>query len=138
MTAEQQDPRLQEMRICSNATAMDTKTRKRRHLPPEGLTYTDISKGSLHHQPLNEVWEGVDPGSIRSGHSGTLHAPELPWVGSVFLPGAESLVQDVTQYFHYTQESSNSKTSLVLGEGLKGFIFFPLKSDSCYEVELNN
>ena len=30
----------------------------------------------LHHQPLNE--EVMDPGSTLPGHSGTLHAPELP------------------------------------------------------------
>jgi len=37
----------------------------------------------LHCQPLNEVWEGVDPGSTPSEHSGTLRAPELPYVGQV-------------------------------------------------------
>ena len=47
-------------------------------------------------QPLNEVWEGVDTGSIPSHHSGTLHAPELPWVGPVLPAGAQSLVQAVT------------------------------------------
>ena len=47
----------------------------------------------LHCQPLNEIWEGVDPGSTPSGHSGKLLAPELPWVGPTFLPGAQSLVQ---------------------------------------------
>ena len=31
-------------------------------------------------QSLNEVWEGVDPGSTPSGHSGALHAPGLPWL----------------------------------------------------------
>jgi len=50
----------------------------------------------FHHQPLNEVWEGVDPGSNPSSHSGALHAPELPWVGPAFPPGAQSLVQAVT------------------------------------------
>ena len=38
----------------------------------------------LHCQPLNEIWEEVDPGSIPSNHSGTLHAAELPWVGPAF------------------------------------------------------
>ena len=38
----------------------------------------------LHCQPLNEVWAGVDPGSSPSGHSDTLHTPELPWVGPAF------------------------------------------------------
>jgi len=30
----------------------------------------------------------------------TLHAPELPWAGPAFPPGAPSLLQAVTQYFH--------------------------------------
>ena len=50
----------------------------------------------LHCQPLNEVWEGVDPVSTPSGHSGALLAPELPWVDPAFIPGAQSLVQAVT------------------------------------------
>jgi len=45
----------------------------------------------LHCQPLNEVWEGVDPGFILSNHTGTLHAAELPWVGPAFPSGAQSL-----------------------------------------------
>ena len=43
----------------------------------------------LHCQPLNEIWEGVDPGSIPSRHSGTLHAPELPGLA---LPSARSSI----------------------------------------------
>jgi len=38
----------------------------------------------------------MDPGSTTSGHSGTLHAPELPWVVPAFPPGAQSLVQAIT------------------------------------------
>lgn len=37
----------------------------------------------------------MDPGFAPSGHSDVLHAPELSWVGSAFLPGTESLVQSV-------------------------------------------
>jgi len=33
---------------------------------------------SLPCQPIHEVWEGVDPGSIPSSHSGALLAPEIP------------------------------------------------------------
>jgi len=44
----------------------------------------------------------VDPGSSPSGHSGTLHAAELPWAGPAFPPGAQSLLQAVTQRFLYT------------------------------------
>ena len=43
-----------------------------------------------------------DPGFTPSGHSGALHAAELPWVGPAFLPGAQSLVQAMTQHFRYT------------------------------------
>jgi len=32
----------------------------------------------------------------------TLHAPELPWAGPAFPPGAPSLLQAVTQHFCYT------------------------------------
>jgi len=52
----------------------------------------------LHCQPLNEVWEGGDPSSSPSGHSGTLHAAELPCVGPAFPPGAPSLLQAVTAF----------------------------------------
>ena len=58
----------------------------------------------LHCQPLKVVWEGVDPGSTHSSHSEVLHAPELTWVGPAFPPGAQSLVQAVTEHFHYTQQ----------------------------------
>jgi len=51
---------------------------------------------SLHCQPLKEIREGEDPGSTSSGHSGELHAAELPWVGPAFSPGVQSLIQAVT------------------------------------------
>jgi len=38
---------------------------------------------------------------MTSGHSAALHAPELPWVGPAFPPAAQSLLQAVTQDFHY-------------------------------------
>ena len=47
-------------------------------------------------QPLNEVWEGVDPDSTSTSHSGALLAPELPWIGPAFPPGAQSQFQAVT------------------------------------------
>jgi len=49
----------------------------------------------LHCQPLNEVGERVDPGSTPSNQSSALLAPELPWVGPAFPPGAQSLFQAV-------------------------------------------
>jgi len=48
----------------------------------------------------------VDPGSTPSGHSGVLHAAKLPQVGPAFPPGAQSLLQAVTQHFHYSQPTS--------------------------------
>jgi len=47
-------------------------------------------------KPLNDVWKGVDPGSIPSSRSTALIAPELPWIGPAFLPGAQSLVQAIS------------------------------------------
>jgi len=38
----------------------------------------------------------MDPGSTPSSHSGVYSAPELPWVGPAFPPGAWSLFQAVT------------------------------------------
>jgi len=37
-----------------------------------------------------------DLGFSPSGHPGSLHAPELPWVGPAFPPGAPSLLQAMT------------------------------------------
>jgi len=39
MAAEQQDPRLQQVRIHSNVTAVGTEIRKRSRLPSESLRY---------------------------------------------------------------------------------------------------
>ena len=75
--------------------------RERNYLPLKDMQDAEdrdhqIRCPHLHCQPLNEVWEGVDPGSSPSGHSGALHAPELPWVGPAFPPGAQSLVLAMT------------------------------------------
>jgi len=43
MTAEQQGPRLQQVRICSNATAVGIEIKEGSCLPPEYLIYTGIS-----------------------------------------------------------------------------------------------
>jgi len=98
ITAEQQSPRLQQV---ANMQQPHTNTQKQR----KEIAYLQKTSGRqgspaknpyLHCQPLNEVWEGVDPGSTPSAHSGTLHAPELPCVGPAFPLGAQSLVQTVT------------------------------------------
>ena len=60
---------LQQMRMSPNAAATDTKMKEKSCLPLEGLTQAGISSKRcphLHCQPLNEGWEGVDPGSIPS------------------------------------------------------------------------
>ena len=97
-TSEQQGPKLQQVRICSNATAVDTNIKERSYLPSEspGRQRPPARGPHLHCQPLNGVGEGVDSGSTPSGHSGAWHAPELPWVGPAFLPGVQSPFQAVT------------------------------------------
>jgi len=40
--AGQQGPWLQQVRICSNATAMDAEIKERSCLPAEGLRYTGV------------------------------------------------------------------------------------------------
>jgi len=58
--------------------------------------HRDVQQDTLASTALNEVWKGVDPGSTLSSHSGTLHAPELPWVGPAFPSSAQSLLQALT------------------------------------------
>ena len=103
MTAEQQGPRLQQVKICSNATAISTEIKGGKKASPlqkaSGIQGSPTRHPHLHHQPLNEVLERMDSGSSPSNHSGKLHAAELPWVGPAFPPGVPSLVQAVTQYF---------------------------------------
>ena len=104
-TAEQQGPRLQQVRTHSDATAVGSEIRERSCLPSEGLQNHQVGRDlqlkypHLHCQPLNEVWEGVDPGFTPSGHSAALHTPELPWFGPAFPPGAQSLLQAMTSHF---------------------------------------
>jgi len=43
-TAEQQEPRLQQVRICLNATALGTKIWERNHIPSESLRYAGGSR----------------------------------------------------------------------------------------------
>jgi len=70
----------------------------------------------LHCQPLNEVWEGVHPSSTPSSHSGALHAPEHPWVGPVFPPGVQSLLQAVTSSDIYVYIISIYCGSIAVGD----------------------
>ena len=105
--AEWQSVWLQQMRTSPNAAATDTKMKEKSCLPLEGLRQIEgVSNkkcSHLHCQPLNEGWEGLDPGSTPHCQSGTLPAPELPQVGPAFSPGAQSLVQAMTQHFHYSK-----------------------------------
>jgi len=93
ITAEQKGPTLQQVRICSKATAVDTEIKGGKGQDPAylqkalGIQGTPISH--LQCQPLNEVCKGVDPDCTASNHSGTLHAPELLWVDLAFLSGAQ-------------------------------------------------
>jgi len=85
--AEQQGPRLQEVSLLKcNSCRHKTKGKKL-------LTFRRLQ---VHKNSLNEVWEGVDPGSPPSSHSGALHTPEFPWVGPAFPSGAQSLLQALT------------------------------------------
>ena len=65
MTAEQQ------VRICSNATAMSTEIKEKSYLPSEIIRHT-ARYPCLHCQPLNEVWNRMDPDSTHSRHSAAL------------------------------------------------------------------
>ena len=58
----------------------------------------------------------MEPGSTPSGHSGTLHAPELPWVGPVFPPGVQSLLQAVTSSDIYVYIISIYCGSIAVGD----------------------
>ena len=110
MAAEQQGHRLQKGRICSNATAAGTEIKLNKQNKSAYLQKTSGMQGSpvtypyLHCQPLNEVWEGgwilALPLPITQMHCIALHAPELPWAAPAFPPGAQSLLQAMTRYFH--------------------------------------
>jgi len=92
-------------RTSPNTATTDAEIKEKSCLPLEDLRYAGISRKRylyLDCQPLNEIWEGVDPGSTPSSHSSALHAPECPWVGLAFPTGAQSLFQAVTQHFHYS------------------------------------
>ena len=102
--------RLQQVRVRLNAAAVSIEIKEATYLQKTLDTQRSPARHPCFHcQPLNEVWEGVDPGSTPSSHSGTLHAAELPWVGPAFPPGAQSPVQAVTQHFCYTFTLSYSQ-----------------------------
>jgi len=73
------------VRIWLNITAEHTEIKGKKNLT---FRRPQVHR-DLHGQDLNEVYEGMDPDSTRSGHSGSLHVPELPWVVPVFLPYAQ-------------------------------------------------
>ena len=85
------------MKISLSAAAVDTETKEKNSSPSEGHRQESPARYPHHHcQPLKEIWEEMDPGSIPFGYSGSLHAPELPQVVPAFPPGAQSLVLAVT------------------------------------------
>ena len=67
MTAEQQGPRLQQVKICSNATAISTEIKGGKKASPlqkaSGIQGSPVRHPCFRCHPLNEVWERVDPGS---------------------------------------------------------------------------
>jgi len=85
--------------MVTSPNVATAKIKKKGCLPLEDLRYAWICSKRclhLHCQSLSEVWEGGDPGSTPSGHLRALLAPELPWAGPAFPPGAQSLAQAVT------------------------------------------
>ena len=62
------------------------------------------------------MWGRPDPDSTPSSHSGTLYAPELPWVSTVFPQGAQSLVEAVIQHFWYGRIIKTLNHSLISEE----------------------
>ena len=83
MPAEQQSTRLQQVRTCNSPRHRNRKTAAYLQ-KASGRQGSPVKYPYPHCQPLNEVWEGMDPGSTPSIHSGTLLASELPWVGPAF------------------------------------------------------
>ena len=92
-------------RIHTTITAKGAQKEQRRKKTTKKASYLQKASGRqgspercphLHCQPLNEDWEGVDPGSTPPGHSAALLTPESPQVGPAFPPGAQSLLQAVT------------------------------------------
>jgi len=80
ITAEQQGPRLQQVRISSNAKTIGTEIKEKKLLTfrrPQGHRGAPAISPCLEGQPLNEGWEGVDPGSSPSGQSGAVNCMQL-------------------------------------------------------------
>ena len=94
------------MRICSNATTIETEIKEWSNLPVEGLGYTGISSKKFL-PPLPTLKRGLGRGG---SWLHTLHAPELPWAGLAFPPGAQSLDQATTLNFHHTSIISISQS----------------------------
>lgn len=107
--AEQQGPRLQQVRTGSNTTAISTEIKERIRLPLEGLRYAEISNKTPS-PPLPTLKWGLGRGGswlqpfwshrCLTLHCTALHTPEHPWVDPAFPPGASSLLQAVTQHFN--------------------------------------
>jgi len=73
------------MRTSPNRAATEKKGRKSTYFWKASDKQGSPTRSPYFHcQPLNEVWEGMDPGTTPSGHSATLRSPELPWVGPAF------------------------------------------------------
>jgi len=77
------------MRTSPNAAATNTETKEKSCLPLGGLRISSKRCPHLYCQPLNEGWEGVDPGSIPSITQ--LHCRHLSPLGWPCLPTRRSI-----------------------------------------------
>jgi len=99
------------MRVHVSAATVDTETKDRSTYPwkASGTQGSPVRYPYLHYQPLNEVWEGVDPDSSPSSHSGALHCIAMHYIACTWAPlgwpclapGASSQLQALTQHFCY-------------------------------------
>jgi len=97
-TAEQQNIDCSKWGLYLNTTVVDTEIKKSSCLPLEDLRRTGIST-KIVLSPLPTLKWGLGrAGSWLHpfGQSGTLPAPELPYVGPAFPPGVLSLFQSMT------------------------------------------
>ena len=103
---EKHSLRLQQVRNHSNTIAAGSEIKETSCLPSENLRYTKTSRKIPLHSLPTLKWGLGRGGSWLH----TLHAPELPWAGLAFPPGAQSLDQATTLNFHHTSIISISQS----------------------------
>lgn len=94
--------------------------------------------------PLNEVWEGVDPGSNPSSRLSALHTPVLPWGGwSCFhtrcsIPASSCDIAFLLQWandqgYNFTLDAGQRQVSWESGYRVLHQVYFaPLTKQSCW------